>query len=506
MNYLEKSQDSVNQNEINAIVQCLRDNKDINSENLPFLKKIPYGDPEWIDFTLEMILPIFKISIDEDDIKIQQKYFEMLDKIIDGIINIRYKKNKPSFDFMDIVQLDDYVKSAIQNRDYYNDSSYTENLISELYNFVSQTIPKSYIESIINNFYREYEKNGILDKKLTHDFYILILNKHKDCYISREKKKIKHDISKKMRITAKRQTTIINGLKTQKFKQMIVNHDFNRLGITEEQLKNDLEEIKTSISNNKKIKNREIEDLEIKLDIIINSYLQKGAIDNREISEILEIDDEEIASFIRRKIEAIGFKYIDRIELSDFEYSQALLENRPEDLNPNNFIIGDNEIYMENFATLLLMLDSRTIEEIIKNKFEMKEVAWLIPFLNLMPELNVDTFKNIMKYYIRIKKRLFGSVENRDYRGEVLKKLEDIINYANAYSSVNDIVISALGRNIVEKLGEQNSSEYVNFYLQMLNKQECIIPPVSLKTENCYYESGDYSNPERLLIGKIPRK
>ena len=102
MNYLEKSQDSVNQNEINAIVQCLRDNKDINSENLPFLKKIPYGDPEWIDFTLEMILPIFKISIDEDDIKIQQKYFEMLDKIIDGIINIRYKKNKPSFDFMDI--------------------------------------------------------------------------------------------------------------------------------------------------------------------------------------------------------------------------------------------------------------------------------------------------------------------------------------------------------------------------------------------------------------------
>ena len=505
MNYLEKSQDIVDQDEINAIIQCLRYNKKINTKNLPFLKKIPFGNPEWIDFTLEIILPIFKISIDEDDIKKQQKYFDILDKIIDGIVNIRYKKSKPSFDFMDIAQLDDYVKSAIQKRDNNNDSSYTKDLTLVLYNFVSQTIPKSYIENTINSFYREYKKNGILEKKLTHDFYILILNKHKDCYISREKKKIKHDISKKMRITAKRLTTIINGVKTRKFKQMMVNHDFNEIGITEKQFKDDLENIKKSISNNKRIKKRKIEDLEIKLDTIINRYLQNRAIDNREIYDILKIDDKKIASFIYKKIETIGFKYIDRIELSDFEYSQAILENRPDDLNPNNFIIGDNELYMENFATLLLMLDSKTIEQIIMNQYEMKEVVWLIPFLNLMPELNIDTFKNIMKYYIRIKNRLMVSGENRDYRGEVLKKIEDIINYANAYSSVDDIVISVLESNIAEKLGEQNSSEYVNFYLQMLNKQECTIPPVSLKTKNCYYESGDYSNPERLLIGKIPQ-
>ena len=157
----------------------------------------------------------------------------------------------------------------------------------------------------------------------------------------------------------------------------------------------------------------------------------------------------------------------------------------------------------------MLKLDEETITKILDHKDLIKDTTVLLPFLNLIEELDVNTFINILGEYDRIKDKLMSTMELSEasnFKTIVLKKLDAVISLANAYSSVDDITLYALGRSIVSEVGEYNSSKYLDFYIQMANKRKGSIPPFFLQTPKYYLESGMYSDPERLLIGKRPSK
>ena len=157
----------------------------------------------------------------------------------------------------------------------------------------------------------------------------------------------------------------------------------------------------------------------------------------------------------------------------------------------------------------MLKLDEETITKILDHKDLIKDTTVLLPFLNLIEELDVNTFINILGEYDRIKDKLMSTMELSEasnFKTIVLKKLDAVISLANAYSSVDDITLYALGRSIVSEVGEYNSSKYLDFYIQMANKRKGSIPPLFLQTPKYYLESGMYSDPERLLIGKRPSK
>lgn len=170
--------------------------------------------------------------------------------------------------------------------------------------------------------------------------------------------------------------------------------------------------------------------------------------------------------------------------------------------NYNNYLIGDNNKVIENLASLLINLNEEEIDKILNNKDLVSEISFLLPFINIVEELDVDTYKNIILSYDKVKNKILEySTEN-----EILKNIDDIISLANAYNSLDDITLLALGEKVVLELEEHNSLEYFEFYKKMLNKKESNIPPVNFKHQNYYLESGFYSDPNRLLIGKIPDK
>lgn len=80
--------------------------------------------------------------------------------------------------------------------------------------------------------------------------------------------------------------------------------------------------------------------------------------------------------------------------------------------------------------------------------------------------------------------------------------MDEIINLSNAFSSGDDITIISLGEEVISYIGEENSNTYLDFYLKMLNRITGTIPPINININNKTYKSGEYSNSERLLIGK----
>ena len=491
-----------------AIAQVLSNSHTLTTSDLPFLDS-KFGGKTDID-KINELLKYFDVSINENDLNIQQGYLHALDKIVDGIVNIRYTQNKFSFKYPDIVALNDSLiqlfSNVISTKNYELVSEY----VKELHSFIGESIPIELLKNEIEKYYNIYVSNQSIDLSITNEFCNKILNQHRNHFMSNEKNKILADIEKKMKLTEKKKTTILNGRKVSKIENIIKTSNYQQLGITEEQFITEINSVINSIVNNKDIRKLNILFDDSKISQIVDMFMYYGRLDVDNINYILDINNREVSKFIVRKFEQIKFKYINNITLTEEEsHISRWDKSKLGGLNEANYVIGDGDRCITNLSELLVNLDEETITKILDNKDLIREVSFLLPFINLIDELDIKTFINILVDYDRIKSKITSTIdapENIDFTTVVLKKIDDLISLANAYSSIDDITLFALGRGIVSEIGEHFSSEYLEFYTQMANKQSGSIPPISLSTSNYYLESGMYSDPERLLIGKIPNK
>ena len=497
-----------NEEKEEALFNHFKNSNSLSIQDFPFLDYEFGGKSDKNKLT--QLIEYLQLSFDEKDINVQENYFQMLDKVVDGIINMRYTQNKFSFKYPDIVFLNDSLIKLFQNVSTTKDFDLLSQFSDELYQFVGETIPIDQIENEITKFYNIYLERQTIDLSTTNEFCNKILNQHRNHFMSTEKEKILNKIKSQMSLTEKKKNTILNGKKIQKIGRLIGVKGFEQLGITEEQFRNALENTKKSILNNKDIKKSGIQITDSQLDLLITSYRYYGKLTPNIVTTILGIDNNEITKFIVNKFEQIKFKWLNNVTLTPEEsFIYGNEKDKLTGLNPNNYIIGDKNRYYQNIAELLIKLDDQLLNKILTNKAFIKEVVDLLPLVNLVEELDVNAFINILSDYERIRNKLFGTTSphsNIAHKELILHQIDELISLANAYSSLDDITLFTLGRNVVAEVGEPSSPKYLEFYLKMLERQSGNIPPVSVETSKYYLESGNYSDEERLLIGKKPSK
>lgn len=503
---------------INVLSEILSNNRSLLTEEIPFLD-YRFGGKSDLD-KLESLKQSLLLDIDEKNLEIQQKSMQTLDKIIDGIVNIRYIQNKFTFKYPDIVSLNDKVIEVFSEVIRTGNYELLSKLVYDLDEFVAHTIDKQYIEEEINKFYYLYKEEGIngfyqksdtgeIIGNITTIFYNKILNQHRNHFMSDEKAKIEKEVLTKLKLTEKKENAILNGRKIEKIKRIIISKEFNQIGITEEEFNNMLYNVKNEIMSNKDIKKQGVIISNEQFELLERIFKGDGTLNYTTIKNyVLKNENDDVIKYIINKYEQIKFKLVKQVNLTEEEkYISNYTKESLKGINPTNFVIGDKNRYYENLADLLLNLNNEKLDNILENKDLLNEIKILLPFVGLIPELDIETFEKIITDYDRIRDKIVDNNNiHQNCSDAIITKIEDVINLANAYSSLDDISLFALGRNIVSMVNEINGNKYLEFYLRMLQRQEGNIPPIYLETNNLKFESGLYSDADRLLVGKIPRK
>ncbi len=483
-----------------ALENVIRNNQILTIDALPFLDN-RFGAKTDIN-KLNKLISCVKISIDENDMDEQQCYFQILDKIIDGIVRIRYTQNKTSFLYADIASLHNDLMVVFQKMSITRNLNYIDSFVVNLHIFVGKRISKEYLDKVVTQFYQMHLEGKDVDLLVTSDFCNFVLNEHRNYFVNKEKERILEEAEAKMTLSHGKVNTILNGRRLKKVEYMIKNKQWCALGITEEQFHEVINKTEESILNNKDVNKSGISIKKDELDLLAIHFVNNGTITLDIAQEVLNRNNIDVMKFIVHKFEQIKFKLISNVTLSEKEMNISRSEKQKlGGLNHRNYVIAEKNRYVENLASLLLQLDDKVLHKILENEEIVHEIAYLLPLLDLIKEFSVDTFLNILSNYHYLRYKIVKT-EDMDYSSLILKKIDDVITLANAYKSIDNITLFALGENIVSYVGEQNSQQYLHFYLKILDRLTGSIPPVCMQLDGYHIESGFYSDPERLLIGK----
>ena len=517
-----------------AIIEYLKSSQSLSLsiDELPFLDKI-YNFPLDIS-NLNELLALISLTINEKSENEQQKQLALLDKLVDGIVNIRYIKNRNFSRFPNIVEMEKELNLQFKfaNADKIDEDTYLNQLADDFYDFAnapyfnnidflraeqnqaqieSSLLSKATIYSKIREFYAKYTGKS-LTLENTAEFFNELLNKREALFVSIEKRKIFTQLQSKLKLSEKKKEAILIGRKIGIINRIIssgfhyrpwfyVNPQNN---IKEEEIDESIEAIKDSIKNNSDLKKAGVIIDDDKFKELVRLFKRDSILHISDIKKILSSFNisEEACKFIAKKFEQIKLKFIDRIALSR-EDRQISTSNIG--INHNNYVIEDRDRYLKNIVELIINLDQETLDKILANKQLLKEISWIIPFVGLFEELTLETLINTLANYDRAKKRILALYSGReqDERAILLNSLSDLINLSNAFASISDIEIEALGKKAGNELGISSIKEYLDIYLSMLERKDGNIPPVYLEIDGYSYESGRYSDPERMLIGQI---
>lgn len=482
----------------------IRNDQILTIDALPFLD-YRFGAKADIN-KLNELMNYLKISIKENDMDEQQHYFQILDKVIDGIVRIRYMKNKLSFLYSDVVSLHNDIIKVFQKMRITNNSNYLYSFVVNLYDFVGRKNSREQLGRELEKFYGMYLEGRELDLSITSDFCNHILNEHRNYFSNKEKNMILKNMESKMTLSSKKVNAILNGKKLKKITNIIIDREWGQLGITEEEFHEIIKNTEESILNNKDVRKSSMNINRAGLDILAIYFEYDGTITMDTIQFVLNGNDLEVMKFIIHKFEQIKFKFISNVSLSEKQMEVSWSEKEKlGGLNHTNYVIAEKDRYVKNLSSLLLKLNDKDLDKILQNKKFIHAMVFLLPLLGLIEELDIDTFLNILSKYDRVEYKISKTMDlppNIDRASFILKKIDDVILLANAYNSIDNITLCALGKNIVSLVGEQNSPRYLEFYLKMLDRQMGMIPPICLQINDYRIESGFYSDPERLLIGK----
>ena len=131
------------------IVKALSENKGI--KDLHFLSP-EFGGNNDVGKLSELVETL-NFSVYEKDIKLQNEYFSILDKTVDGIISIKYNRDKYKLKYPDIVSLNDEIYHTFIKANDFNDDC-IKTLANDIYEFKGRSL---YIESICDELKQFYD-------------------------------------------------------------------------------------------------------------------------------------------------------------------------------------------------------------------------------------------------------------------------------------------------------------------------------------------------------------
>lgn len=468
-----------------AIYECLLNNDASSILNFPFFDS--QFDCLISSDCISKVLDLLLFNVDIDDMDFQQKYYKILNKLIDGIISIRYSNKKSSFLYYDSVSLYEAMLVSFN-------SNNCNDFIDTIFNFIGGSLDIDLVKKNILSFYDIYCSTGFVDFSSVTYFFNFVLNQHRNLFYSNERNLIIDNLSFVMELSPKKKKLVLNRHKLYKINFYIQKKDFKSLGVSNDDFYNKLLCTVDEIINNKYIKSLNCNFNSCELTDFFMNNIEMSLND---ISSYLGINDDEAALYICKKFEKFKLQFSNNIVLSDSECNISSFEkSKFKGLNYNDFLIFDLERYYINISNILARIDFKSFEHIFSNKC-VDEIICLLPFVDLFPELNVDTFINILSFFDIAKERIIDFSNDRS----ILNKVDDLITLCDGYSSVDSLDLFALGRDIVSCVGKIESKAYVDFYLKMLYRKNSNIPPICFSDDDFSYESGVLADPERLLIG-----
>lgn len=467
----------------------------------PILEALPFFDKRFnakvdIDKILE-IMDCLKLDINQQDIKVQQKYSLMLDQIINGITNFKFAKERVKDKFQDIVAVNKEMNKVFS----FNSDSKIAEFIVNINKFVGNKISVDEIKEKITNFYQIYLKNGEVTLDDTKDFCNRVLNCRKDSFTEEDTRRINGGISKRFRLSSKQVENIIKGKKIETVELAIRNGRLNELGISEDTLNSYVDTTVSSILSNKDLKKLNIVVDSVKLDILATSFKILGVIDRDNVISILGIKNEKAINFIVKKFNGVKSKIADGVNLSEEE--QVITESDINKVlfNYNHFDIFDNIRYMENLCQLLTMIDQETIDAILENKEIIPVLANLLPLVGVIPEFNIDAYISMLSRLDRINFRVKNNENDLEF---ILNNFSKYLELAESYALVGDIDVCSIGKDVVNVIDEFRLKYFIEPYLKTFERESNFIPPVYLEEGDLIFESGRYTDPQRLLVGFRP--
>ena len=430
----------------------------------------------------------------------QNKAYNDLMTIIDRITEIRYKKEKHNFKYPDIISINYKMIKTFDEIIETNNTTLLNSLGKQLFEFTNEKMPYGIIKNKLTEYYKEYIEKKSLNIDKTNDFCNQILNYHRDYYKSNEQEQILLELNQALQLTKKKINQIHKSRKINKLTEIIKNKKVDLLGIEnyEKKLTKALSIVKKDLETNKDIIKNNIELTQEMFKQFEEIFIENGTLTIEQVKNIVKCDNKDIIKYIANKYERIKLKFVDKVKIEDRSINE---ESRAKfGFNINNFIINDKE---KNNFTLAMMIHDITEEEldlILQNEEYFDDFKKIIPFCNISQELTLSTIKKIFTQYGKIVEQEKEVLEKHS----LYENMDTIIMCAKGLNKNNTICIDALGKNIIEKVGESYSSDYLEMYLKMLRKNYSHIPSVNLKYKDIELKSGDYFNPERLLIGKYP--
>ena len=241
---MEENKERLTPEEQQFILQYIRQG------NIDFVQYLPVfysNSPNHLQGTtaVELIKNLL-YKFDEDNPDIQEQLYLTLDKVMDGIIRLKYKEEKHNFRFKSADQLNRYISkefSKLSKIDENKEEYYLKNMAGVLnYKINDIKYYKMCLEGL-KKLYRTYQENSrTLLPENTSEFYNQILNTQYNFYHQREKSKTINHLTEMLPLTEKTKEGIIRGAKLKKIDALFANNEYEKLGITKEELLDSLSE------------------------------------------------------------------------------------------------------------------------------------------------------------------------------------------------------------------------------------------------------------------------
>lgn len=462
---------------------------------LPFYRE-KFGSTINADDILKLI-DILYFDIRETDLDEQENYFIILDRLIDGIISIRYNQDKTNFSYRDIVSINDEIQNFFSK---INEETELVQLVEKFSQFTNGSLDEKLLTNILTDLYNKYKQLGFISLNDTNKICNQILNYHRNNYFRGMKQDIKSKIVPLLDITYKKRDSIQRNRRLSEIQRLISLHYYDELNISESDFIAMVKDVSIRLQEYKEIQNINIiapqyRELEAK-------FLTTGMLTSHDVGRIIGSANAKITRFISQKYERIKMKLIG--DISFYEEKELSVDDKLKlSLNHTNFVIASKKNYDNVLTNLVVSLNQESLNKILENEQYISEIKFLLPLVNLIPEFNDKVLFNILINYQRIRNKIIfsHSYSNDNIYSLLLANIESLITLANGYSSIDDTILAVLGNDIISYVGEQYSMDYLNIYLRMLNRQYGLIPPIQLKYNNRTFTSGVYADLERLLIG-----
>lgn len=442
----------------------------------------------------------------DDDVDVQEKYFKILDKIIDAAVLIRYDDyNQKTFSSID--QIDNLVLVNFYNidQDIASKNFVLNNLANTLTLATKKNTEKSYYYDKLEALYDLYIKNShVLKYQDTTDFYNEILNKQEDSFVSRQKELIKDKLTYELPLTKKAHNKIVNNMKLKQATLKLQNNDYAALDMDLMEIREKLNKLHLYLNTVKPF-NKEGKKLDQKEFEKMDYLFLHGNLTNETLKENYpEFSPKEI-KIILNKYHKILLSYTNNIVIDE-----KSLKNIDVPFNYNYLQIVSEKYTKHKLEKFIFCSPEREINYIYDNFDKIKDLFQLLPLIDVVDEFNIFQINNVILNFNRINDTMiekYGINLNESF-DFTLNHLYEIFKLANIYNSADLHITNILGEENVAKiikynrnLISRNPTDYTYVYDAMLGSYKSHIPPIKGEFKKYHYECCNNYDLNKIMIG-----